>query len=221
MKRDLILGKIKSQISSHLSDEKRRALVAERIDGHKAGILPEMPQTRLKQVRRFIERVEASQATIERISKKQTAKAVSQYLREHNLPSEIRMGSDERLDCIRDQGADTLTIKDGRSEGQDLTGVSHAEGGVVETGTLALFSGPDNPTTLNFLPENHIVVLNEKDITNHYEDIWALARNRFGDGEMPRALNFITGPSRSADIEQTLLLGAHGPVRLHILLVRG
>ena len=133
---------------------------------------------------------------------------------------EIRMGSDPRLDTIRKNGSKLLTIKDGKSDGNDLVGVSHGEAGIVETGTLALFSGSENPTTLNFLSENHIIVLTEKDICDHYEQVWPVVRERYGQGKMPRALNFITGPSRSADIEQTLLLGAHGPLRLHVILTR-
>jgi L-lactate dehydrogenase complex protein LldG len=92
---------------------------------------------------------------------------------------------------------------------------------VAETGTLALVSGPDTPTTLNLLPDVHIVALAAGAVVGTYEDIWTRLRARFGDGMMPRTLNFITGPSRSADIEQKLQMGAHGPRRLHILLVEG
>ncbi|MGB7334947.1 MAG: lactate utilization protein [Salaquimonas sp.] len=220
MSRDYILNKIKSQINSDFSDENRRAAVAKRIADHDTGVLPAMPKTKIKQVNRFIEKVKASQATVEQVSRKNLATAIAEYLRGYNLPNEIRMGSDERLNVIRTGGTKSLVIKDGKSDGQDLVGVSHAEGGITETGTLALFSGKENPTTLNFLPENHIVVLSEKDVSNHYEDVWAVIRKRYGAGNMPRSMNFITGPSRSADIEQTLLLGAHGPIRLHVLLTR-
>ena len=79
--------------------------------------------------------------------------------------------------------------------------------GVAETGTLALVSGPDNPTTLNFLPDNHIVLLPREAIEADYESVFAKLRSVYGKGDAPRTLNFITGPSRSADIEQTLLLG--------------
>ncbi len=87
---------------------------------------------------------------------------------------------------------------------------------VAETGTLMLRSGPDHPTTLNFLPDTHIVVLRAGQIVGPYEDAWAKLR---AAGDMPRAVNFVSGPSRTADIEQTIQLGAHGPRRLHIVLI--
>ena len=105
------------------------------------------------------------------------------------------------------------------SDGTDLTCASFAKAGIAETGTLALISGVDNPTTLNFLPENHIVVVKASNIVPSYETAFAMLQQNFVDGVPPRTINFITGPSRSADIEQTLLLGAHGPLRLHIVLI--
>jgi L-lactate dehydrogenase complex protein LldG len=89
---------------------------------------------------------------------------------------------------------------------------------VAETGTLILTSGPDNPTTLNFLPENHIVILFADDIAGNYEDVWDRLR-RMNGSNLPRTVNMITGPSRTGDIEQTIELGAHGPRRLHIMIV--
>jgi L-lactate dehydrogenase complex protein LldG len=89
----------------------------------------------------------------------------------------------------------------------------------AETGTIAMVSGPQNPSTLNFLPDNHIVVVSAKDIQGDYEALFARVRFAYGKGTMPRTVNFITGPSRSGDIEQTLLLGAHGPRRLHVIVV--
>ena len=62
--------------------------------------------------------------------------------------------------------------------------------------------------------------LTAKDIAGDYESAWDKVRGAYGKGRMPRTVNFITGPSRSGDIEQTLLLGAHGPRRLHIVVVK-
>ena len=82
-------------------------------------------------------------------------------------------------------------------------------------------SGADNPTTLNFLPETAIVVLDAADIAGDYETVWDRLLPPGGEGLLPQTVNLITGPSRSADIEQTLLLGAHGPRSLHIVVVGG
>jgi L-lactate dehydrogenase complex protein LldG len=84
---------------------------------------------------------------------------------------------------------------------------------------VVLVSGADNPTTLNFLPELHIVVVAARDIAGDYETVLARLRDRCGAGRLPRAVNLITGPSRSADIEQTLILGAHGPRKLHVIVI--
>ncbi len=84
---------------------------------------------------------------------------------------------------------------------------------------LVLTSGPDNPTTLNFLPDVHVVVVDAADVASDFETAMARLRERYGVGDLPRTVNLITGPSRSADIEQTLMLGAHGPRKLHVIVV--
>ena len=82
-----------------------------------------------------------------------------------------------------------------------------------------LLSGPDNPVTLTFLPEHHLVVIPADAVHGDMERALARLRAIHGKGEMPRTVNFVSGPSRSADIEQTILLGAHGPRALHVLVV--
>ena len=109
----------------------------------------------------------------------------------------------------------------GASDGSDIAALSHAFAGVAETGTLVLISGADNPTTLNFLPDVHVVVVGTADIASDFETVMVRLRERFGTGALPRAVNMITGPSRSADIEQTLILGAHGPRKLHVIVFGG
>jgi L-lactate utilization protein LutC len=101
-------------------------------------------------------------------------------------------------------------------EPSDTVGVTVARFGVAETGSLVMIAGPQTPTRYNFLPETCICVLRREAIVAHIEDVWAGLR-ALGE-PMPRALNFVTGPSRTADVEQTLQLGAHGPRRLHVLI---
>lgn len=114
-----------------------------------------------------------------------------------------------------------LDVAFGTGAGEDHVGLSWASAGVAETGTLVLCSGPESSTTLNFLPDLHMVVLREEDIAANYEEVWAQLRQGASSTApvMPRTVNWITGPSRTADIEQTLLLGAHGPRKLVILLI--
>jgi len=82
-----------------------------------------------------------------------------------------------------------------------------------------MVSGGDNPTSLNFLPETHIAVIEAGKIEASYEDCWAHIRQIYGKGEMPRTVNLISGPSRTADIEQTIEMGAHGPRRQLVIIV--
>ena len=115
--------------------------------------------------------------------------------------------------------APLLTVASGKAEPEDVTSLTAAFAGIAETGTLMLHSGPEGPTTLNFLPENHIVVLKASQVVGAYEDAWDRLRMARDGAAVPRTVNLITGPSRTGDIEQTIQLGAHGPRRLHILLV--
>ena len=89
-------------------------------------------------------------------------------------------------------------------------------------GTLMLPSAPERPTTLNLLADTAIVVLRAGRVVGAYEEAWDLLRAERGGADgafMPRNVMFVTGPSRSADIEQTLELGAHGPRRVHVVLI--
>jgi L-lactate dehydrogenase complex protein LldG len=143
---------------------------------------------------------------------------IAAYLKRHNLPAQLRLAPDPRVTGLDWKSQPLLEISSGTTEGDDLISVTGAFSGVAETGTLALTSGAPSPTLLNFLPENHIVVLEAKDLSGSYEDLWAKLKEAYG-AEMPRTLNLVTGPSRSGDIEQTILMGAHGPKRLHIILL--
>jgi len=99
----------------------------------------------------------------------------------------------------------------------DAVGITGAFCAIAETGTLLLLSGRETPATVSLLPETHIAVVRTARIVSGMEDAWALLRAE--RGAPPRAVNFISGPSRTADIEQTVTLGAHGSYRAHIILV--
>ncbi len=218
--REDILSNIRRSLGVRGDERTRRAIVDERIERSPKGLIPARGQVSGKErIELFIAQAHAAQATVSHVADASEAPAaIADYLRSHNLPATLRMGDDPRLQDMP-WGETTLEISRGVSDGSDLNGLSHAFGGVAETGTLVMVSGPDNPSTLNFLPDNHIVMVQAKDLQGDFEEVWSRIRFAYGKGEMPRTVNYITGPSRSGDIEQTILLGAHGPRRLHIVLV--
>lgn len=101
--------------------------------------------------------------------------------------------------------------------GDDKVGITGAFAAIAETGTLMLLSGPDTPAAAHLLPETHIAIVPASRVVAHYEDGFALMRDECG--QPPRAMNLVSGPSRTADIEQTIVLGAHGPYRVHLIIV--
>jgi len=100
----------------------------------------------------------------------------------------------------------------------DLVGITGCFCAVAETGTLMLLSGPGTFASASLLPETHIAIAYSSRIVAAMEDAFALMRSE--RGELPRATNFISGPSRTGDIEQTIVLGAHGPYRVHVIVVK-
>jgi L-lactate dehydrogenase complex protein LldG len=164
----------------------------------------------------FVRQAEAVQATVRHVQGNgHLPDAVVDYLRAHNLPMRLAVATDPMLD--RADWPGLLEIRHGRAGDDDPVGLTTAFAGIAETGTLMLLSDQDHPTTLAFLPETSIVALPASRVLRAYEDGLRLMREE--QRALPRSINFITGPSRSGDIEQTIQLGAHGPKRLLVLLV--
>lgn len=220
--RDEILATIRRSLGVTGKEQPRIEAVEDRLRRAPRGIVPERGRLEGDDlIRLFKTQAEATLASLDEVATAaDVPAAIADYLRRSNLPARLRMGEDPRLAAMP-WATTTLEVTTGRSGGGDLVAVNHAFGGVAETGTVAMVSGPDTPTTLNFLPDYAIAVLSETDVVGDYETLWSRLRDRFGKGVMPRTVNWITGPSRSADIEQTMLLGAHGPRSLHIVLVKG
>jgi L-lactate dehydrogenase complex protein LldG len=216
-----VLSRLRTALQVPADDSARKAAVTARLKSAPNGVIPARGQLPAKdQVALFLKMAEKVSVTVTRINSAAKAPAaVSEYLRSKNLPARLRMGQDKRLAAMPWAKEKNLDIKRGASDGSDEVCVSHAFGGIAESGTIMLVSGPENPTTLNFLPEHHVIVLNASDIEGDLETLIASLRETYGKGEMPRTVNLVTGPSRSGDIEQTILLGAHGPRAVHLVLV--
>ena len=218
--RDEIFSAVRRSLGVTGQEKPRLEAVNERIAKAPRGLIPERGQLSGEALLAlFEEQAKATLATIDHVKDRAAVpEAIADFLRRTNLPARLRMGADPRLAAMP-WDRTSLDIAHGKSDGGDLVAVNHAFAGVAETGTLVITSGPDNPSTLNFLPDYAIVVVDAKDVRGAYEDVWQLLRERDGKGHMPRTVNWITGPSRSGDIEQKLLLGAHGPRSVHIVLV--
>ncbi len=215
-----ILGRIKR--TKEAPDDSQRAMeVARRLSSPPKGIIPARGQLDAKgRTALFCKEAEKVSATVRKVkARADVPKAVAAYLRSKNLPSEIRMGEDSRFSRMPWKKQRALEIKNGASDGDDEAAISYASGAIAESGTLVLCSGAANPTTLNFLPEHHIVIVDAKDVAGDMETVITRLRKTYGRGELPRNVNLISGPSRSGDVEQTIILGAHGPRALHIIIV--
>jgi L-lactate dehydrogenase complex protein LldG len=220
MSKDAILGAIRRGLRRGPLPPDQAAMLAGRLERHPRHLIPARSRLpRPAQVALFVRNAEKEFATVERVPDLAAVPAaLADYLAAQNLPTRLVMAPHPELRAIPWQDRPLLQIEARRAEATDLVGVQHGFAGIAETGTLMLPSDPARPTTLNLLPDTAVVVLRASRILGAYEEGWDLLRAE-GGGAMPRAVMLVTGPSRSADIEQTLELGAHGPRRLHILLV--
>ncbi|MEP7281622.1 MAG: LUD domain-containing protein [Rubrivivax sp.] len=166
-------------------------------------------------VEHFVAKMREKAATVETLDAlADVGPAVQRFLVTHQTPPQVRAA--RALTGIRWPAE--IRVEHGAAQREDATSVTPCFAALAESGGIVTLSGPDTPSTLNFVPENHVVVVHASQVLRHLEDVWALWR---ASGQpMPRTLNIISGPSRTADIEQTIQLGAHGPRRLHVLLLR-
>jgi len=217
--RDQIFGDIRARLGRGRLDPAANAAAEERLNAHRRNLVPARAASldHAGQVALFIAEAQAVDTTIARVANAgDVPGAVADFLSSQNLPARLVMTPDPKLDAIPWDARPMLELRRGRAEDSDAAGITGAFAAIAETGTLMLISGELTPTRNNFLPDTHIVVLRASEVVACYEDGWDRLR---AAGAMPRTVNFITGPSRTGDIEQRLVLGAHGPRRLHIVLV--
>jgi L-lactate dehydrogenase complex protein LldG len=217
--REQILTAIRRSLKRSRLDPEREGELRVRVARYRRNLVPARATAldHRGQIELFVAMAEEVQASVTRVtSLAAIPDAVARYLAGENLPAELVLAPDPSLDQIPWEARPLLKIRRGRAQAEDAVSLTPCFAAIAETGTLMLVSGPQTPTTLNFLPDTHIVVVRNEQLVATYEDGWD--RLRAGGG-LPRTVNFITGPSRTGDIEQRIELGAHGPRRLHIVLV--
>jgi L-lactate dehydrogenase complex protein LldG len=174
-------------------------------------------------VERFVQRAGHMASTVERVADVAALpQVVARYLDALQLPPALAAQQSRAGVCWPEfAGLDWagvgLAIEARPTEGNDRLGITGCFCAIAETGTLVVLSGPDSPTATTLLPDTHVAVLRADRVVAGMEDAFALIRSE--RGALPRAVNMISGPSRTGDIEQTIVLGAHGPFRVHIVLV--
>ena len=214
--RDDILARVRAHLGRDANNiHAARAGVEVAIDAPVRG-----PQTRFDRDasalhERFVERSKILASTVDRVATRAEAPAaVRRYLEAHQLGQHAVIWP---ALADLDWHAAGLDVAARAANGSDVVGITGAWCAVAETGTLLLVSGADTPAATSLLPETHIALVELTTLLPTMEDAFARVRAEFG--ALPRALNFVSGPSRTADIEQTIVLGAHGPCRVHLVLI--
>lgn len=200
--RDRVLGRIRKSLAGYTEQEKRE-------------IAPYKPRTIDEPIAQFGARAGALASTvIGPLAHADVPPAVAKYLRHQGLSNTAVCWPEV---CELDWKAAGVAVESRPAIAADLIGITGVFCAIAETGTLMLVSGPTTPAATSLLPETHIALLPVTRVVPHMDDAWRLLRTEHR--APPRAVNFISGPSRSADIEQTVTLGAHGPYRVLIVLL--
>ncbi len=195
--------------------EARREAAREVLAARASGPKPSLPESFSDLVALFRAKSETLAASIDTVpGYEQVPAAVARYLQREKLPSQAVCW--EKFSMFDWSGAG-LDVAARPACGNDLIGITGVFCAIAETGTLMLLSGPAHGASTSLLPETHIALVPVVKLVPSMEEAFTRLRGEYG--EMPRAVNFISGPSRTADIEQTLVLGAHGPYRVHVILV--
>jgi len=218
--RDAILGRVRKALRKTGSDAASRANAEAYIAAHAQGPRPAMPADLVAQ---FLTRATDMASTVERIaSRSEIPAATARYLDALELPPALAEQKSHAGVCWPefadlDWSGAGLSIEARPTTGHDRLAITGSFCAIAETGTLVFTTGADTPTASTLLPDTHIAVIRADRVVSGMEEAFALVRG--ADGDMPRAMNMISGPSRTGDIEQTIVLGAHGPFRVHLLLL--
>ena len=213
----LALGKTPDKNPCHSSENKI-------VKPYTGNIIPKRSDlSHSEKIQMFARYAQAVSSTVDFINNtNDVPKAVTKYLASNNLPTNIVMAPDADLDAFPWDDSSMLTLRRGKPDEKDQVSITSATFGFAETGTLLMHSGHHHPSSLNFVCDTHIVILPAERIVGSYEEGFNKIRNKVEKNKefpFPRTINLITGPSRTADIEQKMELGAHGPRSLHIIIL--
>ncbi len=216
--RDNVLGRVRKALGKTERDAAQVAAAEATIAAHLQGPRPARADDRIL---RFMQRARDMQSSVERIAEVAAVPgAVARYLDALSPPpaeAVARAGVCWPEFAALDWVGAGLDIAARPTQGDDRIGITGVFCAIAETGTMVLLAGADAPTASALLVDTHVAVVPAKRIVDGMEDAFAWIRRE--RAALPRAINLISGPSRTGDIEQTIVLGAHGPVRVLVLIV--
>jgi L-lactate dehydrogenase complex protein LldG len=223
MSREVVFEKIRAALGRRGDlDAGRAAATAHRIENPARHIIPSrLERSQAELVALFKENLTQHAANVlEAARREDIPEIASRFLGASGITGHVRIGSEPTFQNLPLDRTKDFEAVAGPAQADDTIAMSAAMAGVAETGTLVLVSSADNPTTLAFLPDTHLVVVFEETIVGPFEDALDILRAHYGRGEMPRSVNFISAPSRTGDIGGKIVLGAHGPRRLVVIIVK-
>ena len=212
--RENILARIRAKSGRiGTTSDAERAEVRRAMAMHARGPLPAMAAR--EPIQHFIDECARLKTTVAELSNVDAVPGeVARYLAQESLSTRLVGWPEFAALKWAEVG---LTFENRPANGDDLIGFTGSYCAIGETGTLLLLGARETPKATALLPETHVCVVKKSRIVPTMEDVFALMRAEIG--EPPRATFFVSGPSRTADIEQTLVIGAHGPYRVHVILI--
>jgi L-lactate dehydrogenase complex protein LldG len=218
--RDNVLARVRAALGRRDGDDTALAAAEAYIAAHAHGPRPKRPPDL---VEHFIRRARDMGSTVERIADRgEIPQRIARYLDGLQLSPGVAVSKAQAGVCWPefvglDWGQAGLQMEARPTTGNDRLAVTGVFCAIAETGTMMVVSGAETPTASILLPETHVAVVPAERIVEGMEEAFALLRRE--RASMPRAVNLVSGPSRTGDIEQTIVLGAHGPYRVHVLVV--
>ena len=221
--REDILARVRTRLQRNADNAAvGRTAIAATLAARTQGPRPAVDTQKSALAGRLVEKSLAYSSTVDRVASRAAAPAaVAHYLDGLKLPRQAvvwpALAELDWAGAELDWAGAGLAVTARGAQDVDLVGITGCFCAIAETGTLMLCGGPAMPASVSLLPETHIALVPTSRIVAGMEEGFALARAELG--QLPRAVNFISGPSRTGDIEQTIVLGAHGPYRVHLILL--
>jgi L-lactate dehydrogenase complex protein LldG len=218
--REQVLAKIGTRLEAHSSPADRLQKVDGRLSMHPRNTVPGRgKKSHAELIELFCTMLTAVQGSVSQVeSLQQVPETILSYLEQNKLGQAVCLDEEAELLEIPWNTSSNLEFTHWVAKRSISVGITSCYGAVAETGSLVACSSSNHAITMNFLAETNIVILDARNLVGVYEEIWDRLRTTSGM-RLPRDLTLISGPSCTGDIEMVLEFGAHGPKRLHVIIV--